>query len=209
MEQNEVPAIYASLAAVKADISKSGIEKASRNKEQGYYYRGIDNVMDGFASTLAANKILVCPVYSKAVLREGTTKAGGVMHYWSTEVVLTFLSLIDGSTVTVGPFLGEAMDTQDKGQTKAQSVAYRVGMLLTFTCPLGPEADPEASDEAETSSGIEQWAKSIAEATSKEALDSIAAELKEAQGIPERDLRNIRGLWAARIKEVAVQEKQA
>lgn len=155
----QVGHIFQALAAVKRRIAASGIEKASRNTDQGYDYRGIDDVMDGFAQPLADNEVMVCPGFSKLERRDLTTANGKPYFFWSVTVDLVFLSLKDGSHIRVGPFHGEASDTQDKGTTKVQSVAYRVAMLLTFTCPLGPLADPEASDEVEAAGEKKQAKK--------------------------------------------------
>jgi hypothetical protein len=58
----------------------------------------------------------------------------------------TLVSLVDGSELFLGEYVGEAADSFDKSTTKAQSVAYRIAMLLSFTSPLGPNADPEHDD---------------------------------------------------------------
>lgn len=138
--------IFPSLSAVKRAIAKVGVEKTGLNKKQDYNYRGIDNVMDVFATPLAENDVMTLPVYSNLEREQIKTSNGNVMWLVRIELTLTFLSLLDSSSITVGPFVGEASDTMDKAVSKAHSVAYRNAMLLTFTCPLGPEMDPEASE---------------------------------------------------------------
>lgn len=144
--ESKVGHVYSALSAISKHISKIGVEKVGENKKQGYHFRGIDQVMDVFAGPLAQNQLLVAPVYSDMARETLVTKGGSSMVVVTVALTLTFVSLKDGSTFTVGPFWGEGSDTLDKATSKAHSVAYRNGMLLTFTAPLGPEMDPEHSE---------------------------------------------------------------
>lgn len=206
-EEQKVGHVFGALAAVKLAISKTGIEKSGYNMDQGYNFRGIDDVMDAFAGPLAENKIMACPVYSNLEHREYKTSSGKPYHFWDIEVSINFVSLVDGSSFIVGPFYAEASDTQDKGKTKVQSVAFRIGMLLSFQCPVGPEADPEAYAEVDTipkgQPANSEWIGAIKNAETEEQVRAIGDKLKAAEGIPERDLREIRGAWAAKLKEVS------
>lgn len=145
-DYSPVGRIFAALSAVKDEINEKGIPKSQRNEKQRYDYRGIDDAMDGFSGPLARAKVLAVPSYKPYYSGHIETNAGGVLQHIVLELFINFLSLEDGSHITAGPFYGEASDVLDKAYSKAQSVAYRNALFLTFNVPLGPEADPEHSD---------------------------------------------------------------
>lgn len=165
----QVGKIFGALAAVKRHINSIGVEKSKENEKQGYKFRGIDNVMDAFSGILSQSSVLTTPVYGNLQREKITTSGGSGMFVVTVELVLTFLSLEDGSAITVGPFYGEASDSLDKATSKAHSVAYRNAMLLTFTCPLGPEMDPEMA-ETDREVAAEQPAKDAQAEAAREPL---------------------------------------
>lgn len=145
-EGGDRPHVFKALSAIRSYISKVGIAKDGHNQQHDYYFRGIDAVMDTFASVVASHDVMILPTFDEFIRDEQKTKHSTMISV-RVRAHLVFLSMVDGSRVTAGPFYGEAADSLDKATTKAQSVAYRSGMLLTFGAPLGPEADPEASIE--------------------------------------------------------------
>lgn len=87
-------------------------------------------------------------------------------------------------------------------QAVASSVSYgkryTAGALLNLTSH-GEDDDAFA---ASTGYDITPWAEAISGATDKTELDKIGADLKTKTGIPALALRQIRGLWAAKAKEL-------
>lgn len=146
---NEVPMgkIFSALAAVKDEINKVGVAKERENKQQGFAYRGIDDALNGFSGPFARAKVLTTPVFTTVLRDEMKTKNSSLSRV-VVQCVCTFLSLEDGSTVTVGPFEGEATDILDKATTKATSVALRNLLFMTFTVPFGAE-EPEQYEGSE------------------------------------------------------------
>lgn len=133
--------IFSALAAVKDEINKVGVAKERDNKQQGFKYRGIDDALNSFSGPFARAKVLTTPVF-ETVVRDEIKTRNSSMFRAVVSCVCTFLSLEDGSTITVGPFEGEATDTLDKATTKATSVALRNLLFMTFTVPFGAE-EPE------------------------------------------------------------------
>lgn len=144
VENTTVGHIFQAIAAVKEEINKTGVAKERENKQQGFPYRGIDDALDAFSGPFARNKILTTPVYRTTTRAEMKTRNSSVNHV-VVECHCTFLSLVDGSSITVGPFEGEATDSLDKATTKATSVAMRNLLFLTFTVPFGAE-EPEQDE---------------------------------------------------------------
>jgi hypothetical protein len=155
MTDSNVPAIYGALDMVRAEIDRLGIAK-TREVTEGvrFKFRGIDDVMNVFSGLLNAAKVLPCPGYANRQVTERVTAGGKPNYNTSCECMIAFISLVDGSRIDVGPFYGEANDTADKSTAKAQSIAYRQGMLTTFVVPLGPAMDPEADVEQQGDSPV-------------------------------------------------------
>jgi hypothetical protein len=131
---------------VAREMNRVGIAKDKVTAAAGKYkYRGIDQVLNALAAPLVAAHITVAPSYQLISHQEHKTKDGvGMLSVVAGSI--TFYA-IDGSSRTVGPFIGEAFDSFDKSISKASSVAYRNGMFLTFVIPLGPGYDPEEDEE--------------------------------------------------------------
>ena len=136
--------IYQAINAVQADLAKVGIAKDRRNTQQGYNFRGIDEVMNAFAPILADAGLYVHPRYTERDVAERATKSGGALFYVTVKGEFDFVN-DEGEKATVGPFYGEAMDSADKATNKAMAVAFKYAMFQTFCVPLegvtGGDAD--------------------------------------------------------------------
>ena len=136
-----IGAIFGSLAKVKEEINGLGVGKERENKQQHFNYRGIDDALNAFSGPFARHQVLPTMVY-ETTHRDVVRTKNSEMSRCIVSLVCTFLSLKDGSSITVGPIEGEAFDVLDKSTTKACSVALRNLLFLTFTVPFGPE-EPE------------------------------------------------------------------
>ena len=140
------PAIYAAMVSIAKDAAAAGLGKGDTNRHQGYKYRGIDAVCDTLAPLMAKHGVFVTPRCEERG-EEVRETSGGKASYWVTMRVLLTFHATDGSSVSSGPFYGEAADTGDKATGKAESYAYRNGLIKTFCLPVnGADADTEASD---------------------------------------------------------------
>lgn len=138
-----VPAVYGKIAAVQASLAKTGIAKSRRNQQQGYQFRGIDEVYDALAPLLAENGLCILPrVLSREVV-ERTTAKGGAIFNVTVEVEFDFVSADDGSIHVIKTF-GEAMDSADKATNKAMSAAYKYAALMAFAIPTEGDNDADA-----------------------------------------------------------------
>lgn len=136
--------INAAMVAIAKEIATEGIGKSRKNVQQGYNFRGVDEVMNAFAPILAKHSVFVRPKFADRQVTERVTKNGTALFYVSVAGDFTFTHE-DGSGVTVGPFFGEAMDSGDKATNKAMAVAFKYAMFQTFCVPLegvtGGDAD--------------------------------------------------------------------
>lgn len=137
-------AVYAKIAAVQAALAHTGISKARSNQQQGYKFRGIDDVFNALAPLLADNGLCVLPRILTRELVERKNAKGNPLFYVTVEAEFDFVAAEDGSVHTVRTF-GEAMDSADKATNKAMSAAYKYAALMAFAIPTEGDNDADAT----------------------------------------------------------------
>ena len=138
--ENSTPLIYKKIIEVMADINAIG--KDRRNQQQGFQFRGIDDVMNELHSSLAKCGVFVLPKVLEETRTTGKTSRGGDMFYTRLKINFGFYAE-DGSHVDA-VVIGEAMDTGDKASNKALSIGLKYAMLQVFCIPTEDEKDPDA-----------------------------------------------------------------
>lgn len=136
--------VYGAIAAVMSDLSKIGIMKDKRNSQQGFMYRGVDDVMNTLAPLLSKHGLLILPRVLKREMIERQSKSGGALFYVTLDIEFDFVCAEDGSKHTVGPLIGEAMDSGDKASNKATSIAYKYACFQAFCIPTEADNDPDS-----------------------------------------------------------------
>jgi hypothetical protein len=136
--------VYEAIAAVTAEMAKEGIAKGRRNQQQGYQFRGIDDVYNALSPVLAKHRLCILPRVTERVVQERETARGGVLFYVTVRVEFDFVSADDGSVHTVCTY-GEAMDSADKATNKAMSAAYKYAAFQTFCIPTEGDNDADAT----------------------------------------------------------------
>ena len=141
--ETKAPAVVISMLAVTKALGELGIAKSRQNKEQGFKFRGVDDVMAVLNELLVTNQLVLLPEalsheFSTYPMKNDRTGYRSVVH-----LQLTFVSAIDGSEKVMKMF-GEGADTADKSTGKAQSYAYKDAILKAFSVPL--EGNPEERD---------------------------------------------------------------
>jgi len=131
-EENKTPMVFAALIQVQRGIY--GITKDRNNKDQGFKFRGIDDVYNMLHDVLAAAGLVTIPRVLERIDGERATRNGGSMAHVKLKVEYDFMAA-DGSVKTVGPVWGEALDTSDKASNKALAFAHKYAMMQTFTIP--------------------------------------------------------------------------
>ena len=137
------PAVYAAISHVQAALAKEGIAKGRRNQQQGFAFRGIDEVYNAIASLLPQHGLVIAPRIVSRESVERATRNGGVMYYVTVEAEFDFVATADGSRHVVRTF-GEASDSGDKATNKAMSAAMKYAVLMTFTVPTEGDNDADA-----------------------------------------------------------------
>lgn len=135
------PRVYEAIRQVQALVAKSGIGKARKNEQQGYFFRGIDDVLNTLSPALSEAGLVVIPYVGAREMTERTTRSGQPLFSVVLTVDFLLVATADGSSASVRT-IGEAMDTADKATNKAMSAAYKYMALLAFCIPVvGDDAD--------------------------------------------------------------------
>lgn len=132
--------IYEAISNVMAEIGAIGKDK--KNQQQGFMYRGIDDVMNALQPALVKNKVFIAPEVVSENREERQTQKGGVMFSVRLEISYRFYT-IDGSFIET-KVIGEAMDSGDKATNKAMSIGYKYACFQVFCIPTEEMLDPDA-----------------------------------------------------------------
>lgn len=132
--------IYQAIIGVMSDIGVIGKEK--RNTQQGFKYRGVDDVMNALQPVMVQHGLFVVPEIIDQKREERQTKNKGNLIYSVCTVRYTFYAK-DGSSVQC-VVVGEGMDSGDKATNKAMSIAFKYACFQVFCIPTEEMKDPDA-----------------------------------------------------------------
>ncbi|PLR52380.1 ERF family protein [Chimaeribacter arupi] len=170
-----VKKVYQAISAVAKDMAAVGISKDRRNQQQGFNFRGIDQVYNALAPMLAKHNLVILPRITERTVTERATQKGGVLFYVVVRAEFDFVSTEDSSTHTVTTY-GEAMDSGDKATNKAMSIAYKYAAFQAFCIPTEETAVDPDSEVHEVASRTPD--EILAEFTAQAGASNTVEELK-------------------------------
>jgi hypothetical protein len=135
--------VYKAINAVQGDLCKTGITKERSNAQQGYKFRGIDDVFNALSPLLAKHGLCVLPRCTSREVVERVNAKGTALFYVTVCAEFDFVAAEDGSKHTVVTY-GEAMDSGDKATNKAMSAAYKYACMQAFSIPTEGDNDADA-----------------------------------------------------------------
>jgi len=141
----EAQNVHQCIAAVQSALVKEGIGKTRRNTQQGYQFRGIDDVYNAISPVLADVGLVILPSYTTRELIERTSQADKALFNVTVQGNYKLVSAHDGSIEYAGPFWGEAMDAADKATNKAMSAAYKYMAMQVFAIPTEGDNDADTT----------------------------------------------------------------
>lgn len=133
------PMIYGAIIDAMGQIN--AISKDRRNPQQGFAYRGIDDVMNELHSILAKSGIFIVPTVLDEQRTQAQTSRGGNLFYTRLKIKFTFYAK-DGSSIE-SVVIGEAMDSGDKASNKALSIGMKYACLQVFCIPTEEDKDSD------------------------------------------------------------------
>ena len=132
--------IYQAIIGVMSDIGVIGKDK--KNAQQGFKYRGVDDVMNALQPVMVKHGLFVVPEIIDQKREERQTSRGGNLIYSVCTGRYTFYAK-DGSSVQC-VVIGEGMDSGDKATNKAMSIAFKYACFQVFCIPTEEMKDPDA-----------------------------------------------------------------
>lgn len=132
--------IYEDIPAILADVEAIG--KTRKNQQQGFNFRGIDDVYNAIHPLFAKHKVFPTCRILDVRTEERTTKSGGALYVCIIKAEYTLWAM-DGSSVKT-EVVGEGSDSGDKSHNKAMSAAYKYAIFQLLCIPT------EAQDADET-----------------------------------------------------------
>lgn len=138
--------IYCAINGIMAEIGAIG--KGQKNQQQGFMYRGIDDVMNALQPALVKHKVFIVPEVISEERSEKVSvkdyqgqKKESILFYTRLSVSYKFFAE-DGSFIEA-KVIGEAMDSGDKATNKALSIAYKYACFQVFCIPTEEMLDPD------------------------------------------------------------------
>jgi hypothetical protein len=131
--------IYKAICEAMKDIEP--VAKNRENRQQGFQYRGIDDVMTELAPVLTRHGIFIVPEVLEQTREERNTKNGAILNYSIQKTAFHFTA-DDGSKVTA-VVIGEGADSGDKASNKALAAAFKYACLQVFCIPTNDPKDPD------------------------------------------------------------------
>jgi len=163
--------IYKAMSAIMNDMAAIG--KNQKNQQQGFNYRGIDQVYNVLHPLLAKHKVFTTPEVLEKSRDERINAKGTVLAFVTLRIKYTFW-FEDGTNVSC-TVEGEGMDSGDKASNKAMAIAHKYALLQTFCIPTEDMVDPDAEVHQITEARInKRQAAAIRDSLSIVGLDESA-----------------------------------
>lgn len=159
------PLIYQRMVAILRDTEAIG--KDQRNDQQGFKFRGIDQVYNDLHGVFAKHGVFIRPNVVSREYMETATKSGNRMNHHFLVIDFHFCAE-DGSEVVMRS-IGEAADSGDKGTPKCMSIALKYALFQALLIPTLDDKDPDAS-------GYERGSKAAAQKVGAEKLAALKGE---------------------------------
>lgn len=161
--------VYEKINAVMGDLSKIGIAKSNINSQQGFNFRGIDQIYAALSPVLSSHGLMCLPRVLSRTSETRQTSAGKNIYYVFVSVEYDIVAT-DGSKHVVC-VSAEAMDSADKATNKALSAAFKYMAMQTFCIPVEGQDDADAV-------GVDEAAPQASEFLIKTASDCAARGVK-------------------------------
>ena len=136
--------VHQAIGSIIADFE--GVGKNQRNKEQGYNFRGIDDVLKVLHPLMGTHGVFMVPDVLEREYEERVSKSGTVGHCCHLHVKFTVYGP-EGDSVELSTW-GEGLDYGDKSTNKAATSAYKYALFELFAV-----SDPADDADHETPEG--------------------------------------------------------
>lgn len=227
---SETKLIYAAIPAIIAEVGPVG--KTTKNQQQGYMYRSADDISDALHDALGTHGVFATCKVEDLVRSERASKSGGSLQVVTLKATYTFHAKDGSSVSTeaIGDGMDSGDKAVNKAMTAAYKYALIQTFAMmghedserdspevapakgTATArsdakakadKLAAEHGMNTADKLELTEAeriyVNDATQQIAEASTVEILETIKSFLADK---PEHVKAKLRGLWAAKKKEL-------
>ena len=140
------PTVHQAIGKIISEME--GVGKNQRNKEQGYNFRGVDDVLKVSHPLLGKHGVFIVPYVLEREVEERVAKSGAKGYCTHLHVEFTVYGP-QGDSFTASTW-GEGLDYGDKSTNKAMTAAFKY-LIFEIFAVCDPEDDgdhesPEAGD---------------------------------------------------------------
>ena len=194
----EWPLIYQAMINILNDVAP--ISKEKKNQQQGFMYRGIDDMYNELHAVFAKHGVFPTSEVLEITREDRVTSKGTSMIYTVQKIKYTFWAA-DGSNVS-SILTGEASDSGDKSSNKSMSIAFKYALMQSLLIPTEElkESDPDA--ESVASKPKPQAAKNNSTRGSKSGDDDAQTNNKPTLSQTHKNYKKIINQLA--VKEVTI-----
>lgn len=184
--------IYEALTAINREVE--AIKKDQTNQQQGFKYRGIDQVMNELHDLFAKHEVLITSEVLNCNREERINSTTGKPLIWTIIDYKFNFTAKDGSSIS-STAVGEAMDSGDKGSNKCISVALKYVLFNMFLIPTAEMKDPDAETHE------------LAPKTQPKAVTPAPPKTPEQKPIPPQPQTFDKAKYEAEIKAITTKEE--
>lgn len=167
--------IYGKIANILKETKAIG--KTEKNQQQGFKFRGIDNVMNELHELFSKNEVFILQEVQSYTTENRPTKSGGTNTFTRATIKFRYMTTDGSSIETVN--VGEAMDSGDKGMNKAMSIALKYSLLQMFLIPTDEPKDPDVNNPEET----DYLAMALQEIANAQSIETLTAIFNNYNGL--------------------------
>lgn len=137
------PMIYPAMLAVMAEVK--AIEKGRRNEQQGFNFRGIEDILNELHDICARHGVFALPFVEEREATHRQTRNNTSLWTEHHRVRYVFYAA-DGSYVEAMVW-GEGTDSADKATAKAYTSAFKTLLIQAFQIPTADADDADRDAE--------------------------------------------------------------
>lgn len=134
--------IHQTILSVMRDIDAIGKDRT--NEIQRFKFRGVDDIYNSLHPIMCKHGLFSAPRVVSEKTEDRASSKGGSLIYRVLSIEYDFYNEA-GDKLTIGPFIGEAMDSGDKAANKALSIAHKYALIQLFCIPTEDDKDPDAT----------------------------------------------------------------
>lgn len=139
MENNQ--GIYKAIPAIMSELNAIG--KNSKNIQQNYNFRSIDDVTNALKPLLSKHGVFIVPTFLNSERMDKQTRNGGTMYFERVQYAFDFFAS-DGSSFRA-IVQSEGMDSADKSSNKALMAAFKYLVITVFCINTADNEDADST----------------------------------------------------------------